>query len=244
MRTLNQENLNNVKRVAIGLGHLRERVVFVGGAVVDFLITDPASPKVRTSMDVDVIIEIASLTDYYSLREPLLSLGFKEDNTGQSSPLCRWNFDEIIVDIMPTDRNILGFSNKWYIDAIKNAKWKEIADSLSIRIITAPFFLMTKLMAFSERGNEDFVYSRDIEDIVAILDGRPEVINEIWNSDLELKNSLIKTFKAMLQEDDFIDSVHGHLPDKERYPTIITRVKAIASMTLVHQTLNKLKDGN
>ena len=72
MRYVNQENLGMVKWVAARLEHLREQVVFVGGAVVDLLITDPASPPVRRTLDVDVIIEVASLMDYYALRNPLI----------------------------------------------------------------------------------------------------------------------------------------------------------------------------
>lgn len=231
MRSLNQANLEMVRRVALRLDWLRERVVFVGGAVVDLLITDPAAPPVRRTMDVDVIIEVVSRIDYYALRNPLISLGFREDVGGGPSPLCRWDIEGIKVDIMPTQEEILGFSNKWYVYAIKTAVRVEIADMLSIRLISAPSFLITKLMAFINRGNGDFIGSHDLEDAIAVLDGRPEIIDDIKNSHLELKQSLIRIFEVMLQQEDFREAVPGHLPDRERTSTVMKRIEMIASMS-------------
>ena len=230
MRRPNQINLEMVRQVAIAFGDLREEVVFVGGSMVDFLITDPASPEVRASMDVDVIIELASQMDYHALRGPLTSLGFKEDDSGNPPLICRWNINGIIVDIMPTDEKILGFSNEWYIDAIKTAEWEEIEEKLSIRRISGPSFLMTKLAAFNDRGDGDYLGSADIEDVVAVLDGRPGIIDEIKGSNQKLKTALIEEFTAFLQNEDFIDSLPGHLIDNQRSPTIINRLQTIVAM--------------
>ncbi len=43
---------------------------------------------------------------------------------------------------------------------------------LEIRIVTAPYFLATKLDAFRGRGKGDYFGSNDLEDIVAVVDGR------------------------------------------------------------------------
>jgi hypothetical protein len=45
-------------------------------------------------------------------------------------------------------------------------------------MITAPYFLACKLAAFRSRGEGDYLMSHDMEDIVAVLDGRPEVVWE------------------------------------------------------------------
>jgi hypothetical protein len=54
-------------------------VVFLGGAATALLITDKATPDVRFTADVDVIVEIAKRKDYYHLADSLRSLGFSED---------------------------------------------------------------------------------------------------------------------------------------------------------------------
>ncbi|MFH0824225.1 MAG: hypothetical protein V2B18_15845 [Pseudomonadota bacterium] len=111
-----------VKHVAERLGNLRDRVVFVGGAVVDLLIADPAAPPVRPTKDVDVIVEVASLHEYYELGRLLRSLGFQEDSLSDAAPVCRWLIDGIEVDIMPVRGRILGFSSEYY--CITPRQWK------------------------------------------------------------------------------------------------------------------------
>ena len=63
-----------VELVASRLGDLRERVVFIGGAIVDLLLTDAAAPPVRVTDDVDAIAQVISLVDYYDFEEQLRSL--------------------------------------------------------------------------------------------------------------------------------------------------------------------------
>ena len=136
-------NLAMVKRVAELLGPLLPKVVFLGGAATGLLITDEAAPEVRATKDVDVIVEIFSRSDYYKLEETLRSLGFAQP-TEEDVPLCRWVIGDIKVDVMPTDEKILGFSNKWYSPAIKNATEIFLEKGLEIRIVTAPYFIATK----------------------------------------------------------------------------------------------------
>jgi len=225
-----------VNRVARRFDRLLERVVFVGGAVVDFLITDPAAPFVRPTRDVDVIVEVASRRDYYDLRDPLIALGFKEE-TQEDAPLCRWSVDDISVDIMPTRSEILGFSNRWHRRAVETAVTTEIAEGLSIRLVTAPFFVATKLEAFMGRGEKDFMASHDIEDVIAILDGRPELIDEIRQSDRDVMDFLADTFRVLLQQSEFLESLRGHLPpdsaSQERVLILRERIETIASMNPV-----------
>ena len=201
--------------------------------MVDFLITDPAAPFVRPTRDVDVIVEVASRRDYYDLRDPLIALGFKEE-TQEDAPLCRWSVDDISVDIMPTRSEILGFSNRWHRRAVETAVTTEIAEGLSIRLVTAPFFVATKLEAFMGRGEKDFMASHDIEDVIAILDGRPELIDEIRQSDREVMDFLADTFRVLLQQAGFLESLRGHLPpdsaSQERVLILRERIETIASM--------------
>jgi hypothetical protein len=111
-------NVVMLEQVASHLGTLLDKVVFVGGAVTSLLTTDPAATEVRVTMDVDVIVQVISRTDYYRLEKRLRLLGFVHDQS-ENAPLCRWLIDGIKVDVMPTDESILGFSNRWYPLAIR-----------------------------------------------------------------------------------------------------------------------------
>ncbi len=157
MRIPNPVNLAMLKHVAERLGSLRDDVVFIGGTVIDLLITDPVAPPVRSTKDVDVIAAIATLVDYHKLGDTLRGLGFKEDADAEVGPICRWIVDGIKVDIMPTQGRILGFSNDYFPIAMKTSVRKDIGEGLSIQLISAPSFLATKFDSFKDRGHGDFM---------------------------------------------------------------------------------------
>ena len=147
--------------------------------------------------------------------------------------MCRWVIDGIKVDTMPMQDQVLGFSNAFYSIAVGTAVTKEIAEGLEIRLISAPCFLATKIEAFLDRGKGDFMESHDLEDVIAVVDGRPEIIDEIGNSSLELRSFLAKIFQDFLQEEDFMDAVPALLPPDEasqkRVSIVIERIESIAS---------------
>ena len=97
-----------IEQIAERLGPLRPKVVFLGGSATGFHITDKAEPEVRATRDVDIIVEAASVVAYHRLEKTLIELGFSQ-KIQEEDPICRWYIDDVIVDLMPTDENILGF---------------------------------------------------------------------------------------------------------------------------------------
>jgi len=92
---------------------------------------------------------------------------------------------------------------------------KFLDDDLKIRIVTAPYFMATKIEAFYGRGRDDFLGSHDMEDIITVIDGRPKVINEIKTSPSDLRKYLSQEFRKLSNNEFFIESLSGHLrPDK------------------------------
>lgn len=96
------------------LGELADEMVFLGGCATGLLITDKAAPPIRVTRDVDVIVQVASLAEYHRLSSKLRTKRFKED-ISQGAPICRWTADNVVLDVMPTDSEILGFGNQWYV---------------------------------------------------------------------------------------------------------------------------------
>src|SRR5579862_7397230 len=139
-------NLRMLEFVATKLGEIRDDVVFLGGCTTGLFITDPEFPDVRYTLDVDCIVDVISLNQYHQLEKKLTKQGFKRSLT--ESVICRWFYDDVILDVMPTDEKILGFSNRWYKNAIEYAVNYNLLYDLQIKIITAPYFLATKLEAF------------------------------------------------------------------------------------------------
>ena len=222
-----------IKKVAGKLGSLRQKVVFLGGSATGFHITDKAEPEIRATKDVDIIVEVASRVDYHQLEKTLRELGFFQ-KMQKDDPICRWYIDDLIVDVMPTDEKILGFSNRWYLPAIKNSVTIELEPNLEILIVTAPYFLGTKIDAFFGRGRADYLASHDMEDIINIINGRAEILEDIKNSEPDLKDFIIKSFQGFLEDELFLDALPGHLlPDQasqNRRSIILERIKKIAEL--------------
>jgi len=142
------------------------------------LITDKAAAEVRPTYDVDAIAEISSYVAYADFSERLRRCGFSED-ASEGAPICRWRLKKTILDIMQLDEKILGFSNRWYKPAMDSAVIRELEADLRVRVVTAIYFCATKLEAFAGRGKHDYQSSHDLEDLMAVLDGRPELAEEI-----------------------------------------------------------------
>lgn len=223
-----------VLRLAIKhLGELADEFVFVGGCATGLLITDSAAPPIRPTFDVDAIVELSSKAEYYRLSKMLRQRGFKED-TRKGAPLCRWVIDTLVLDVMPTDAKIIGFSNPWYAAAVTSAQETKLPSGETLRLISAPYFLITKLAAFNGRGNKDYQMSHDLEDLIAVVDGRKQLINEVDLAPGKLKQALVEQIAALLNDQSFIDALPGHMPgdssSQQRVPGILSNLRAIVEV--------------
>jgi len=209
----------------------------VGGCAASLLITDEAIPDMRLTLDVDFIIDVMSLSGYHKIESQLRERGFKQV-IGQTDSICRWLIEDIMVDVMPTKTEILGFGNRWYQGAVSSPESFQLDERIEIFLISAPYFLATKLEAFKDRGNNDFFASHDMEDIISIVDGRIELQNEIMNVPLELKKYLANEFKNLLSKRRFRESVSGHLPYgfdlEDRLVMAMRKLEFIANMLNKH----------
>jgi hypothetical protein len=206
-------NLELLTTVARLLRPLLDDLVFVGGCTTALLITDPAAAEVRPTYDVDSVAEITSYAEYVAFSARLRQLRFVEDQT-EGAPICRWAHGEIRLDVMPTDERILGFSNRWYKLAIESAQRVQLEDDLTIRVVTAPLFLGTKLEAFKGRGKNDYFASHDLEDVIAVIDGRPSLQDEVRQTPSQLRAYIAAEINKLLGNSAFMDALPGHLlPD-------------------------------
>lgn len=199
------QSLEIVARVAACLKELKDEVVFVGGNSVAFLITDEKIVTVRPTLDVDVIVEVMNLPDYYRFEEQLRKLGFEPDKDG---PRCRFLIEGITVDVMPDNEKILGFSNRWYKAAVETADTHTVGEN-EIRVVSPPLFLATKLEAHHGRGGGDYMGSHDLEDVIAVVDGRPSIIEDCFDAPNDVKVYLRDEFSTLLADDEFVNILPG-----------------------------------
>lgn len=216
-------NVTRIKTVANTLKELNRAVVFVGGATVS-LYTDKAAAEVRPTDDVDIIVELATYKDYAALEERLRSVGFIND-VG-SGVICRYKVKGVIVDIMPTVPEAIGFSNKWYPEGFAHAVPYHLDDTMSIQIFSLPYFIASKIEAFKGRGQNDYRFSTDFEDIVFVFENAPTIEDALVNAPENVKNYLKEEFKKWLDDPDFLEGLTVHL----NYHTVNSQVSRIKSI--------------
>ena len=111
-----------------------------------------------------------------------------------------------------------------------------LARSVQIRMVTAPYFLATKLEAFKGRGAGDYT-SHDLEDLLAVVDGREGLLEEVRADTMELREYLAAEIGALLKEPRFLDALPGHLlPDdasQARIPLLMQRLKGLSQVAPV-----------
>lgn len=226
-------NVELLIAVAEALGDLREQVVFVGGCATALLITDPAAAPVRATNDVDAIVAIISLADYHRLGAALRAQGFAQTVEGGEPPY-RWTFAGMKLDLMPTDAAVLGFANRWYEAALKSATTTILKPGMAIRLVTPACFVATKLEAFLDRGRGDYLSSHDLEDVFSVVDGRPEITDELQKADRELRDFVASVFARLLADDGFRNALPGLIVEGSpaaRAPIVLDRLRAIAART-------------
>jgi hypothetical protein len=149
------------------------------------LVTDIAVlDDIRFTDDVDLVIELAGISAWEKLTVRLAAKGFRI--TGEDDVNCRFRFNDIMVDVMPSDPAILGYANSWYVEGLAQAVDFELPSKQVIRIFKPAYFLATKIEAFHGRGKGD-PYHKDVEDIVILIDGRPELLEEVRQASDELR---------------------------------------------------------
>ena len=202
---------------ATSLRPMLDELVFVGGHVAELLVADPGAQRIRATDDVDVVVEASTYSEYHRLTQRLLSLGFERD-TSAGAPTCRWltprvSSTRVRVDVMPTDDSRMGETNPWYPLGIVTAERYSLAADLVIRILAPPAFLATKCAAFASRGNGDLLLSRDVEDIIAVVAGRPSIVAEIASALPPIQAFVAASLTQFLSMPDFDVAIEDAVPD-------------------------------
>ena len=116
---------------------------------------------------------------------------------------------------MPTESSILGFSNDWYPAALAAAVDVALPSGTTIRAVPPPHLLATKIEAFRGRRAGDYLGSRDFGDIVVLIDGRAEIVQEVGAAEEQLRTYLSAEFSRMQEDFGFDSGISGALlPDR------------------------------
>lgn len=200
-----------LERAAQELAPFLDEVAFVGGATIALWITDQAAPEPRVTKDVDAVVEVATRVAWYRFEDRLRAHGLRNDES--SRVICRWRAgslgDELLIDLMPGDATILGFENRWQRPALEHASPLSLPSGQRIRAISPPYLMATKLEAWGGRGGGDHLRSHDLEDIITLVDGRAEIVDEVRDASGDLRSYLTREIATLLEQPRFLDTVDG-----------------------------------
>jgi hypothetical protein len=196
--------------------------------VAGLLVTDPLADAVRATRDEDAVVN-ASRAAFHRIEEQVAQCGFARG--ANSDVICRWvhKASGLVFDLMPVQPEVLGFTNRWYEYAVQTATPVELGDGITIRLVTAVAFVATKLEAFASRGGGDFLTSRDLEDVLNIVDGREELVQELRAAPADLRHAVAAAFGTLLAHRDFANVLPGLIAEPERAGLVMERLRAMAT---------------
>ncbi|HKP74892.1 MAG TPA: hypothetical protein VJT67_05080 [Longimicrobiaceae bacterium] len=225
-------NLDLLEVIAHEVRPLLDEIVFVGGATAELYATLPVLPRIRATTDTDAVCEATTYVEYAQLGRRLESLGFRQA-LRHGDPPYRWRSPAGVLDLMPINEQVLGFTNPWYTYGVASAVEHTLSGGQSIRILSPPAYLATKLAAFEGRGKQDPYLSHDLEDIVALLARRPELVAEVEAAPAELHGWVRDRFAEFLTRADAEELVGANLPGGAALAplrrTLMERMRLLAS---------------
>ena len=223
-------NIKVIEKVANALGELNENVIYVGGAIVSYYVTDEGAEQPRPTKDIDISVQISTYAEMEILREQLAKKDiFPATN---QNVLYRFEYDDILIDFIPYETTPLGPTNSWLKPGFQFA-YEEKAGLKTIKLLPVSYFLATKFEAFRSRGNNDPYVSHDFEDIIYVLDNNIEVVFEIAKSQNTVINFMKEMAAYILNHPSRNDIIATHInpyTSKERIPMLIEKLSQIQEL--------------
>lgn len=222
-------NIHIIRRVAHALSDFPEKVFFVGGAVIPLYVHEPGSEDVRPTYDVDITFDISTSAGLESLREKLINKGFIQSH--EDNVICRFRFDDIIVDVMSTTNVDWAPSNKWFKAGISDLQTVNLGNGLQIDVLSLPYYLCTKFEAHNDRGINDPRFSKDFEDIVYLFDNISDISEQIQKAPEDVRIFLSTNCRHILEDSLTQEAVYGHLSfalQEERFQLIMKKIKTVS----------------
>lgn len=115
---------------------------------------------------------------------------------------------------MPTNSDVLGFSNCWYQEGFENAIDIDLDEYTSVKIFSPAYFIASKLEAFKDRGGKDYRTSTDFEDIIYVFENCKGLKSDLSNASENLKEYFKIEFSKLLNDSNLEEGIYAHLSPK------------------------------
>ena len=205
------------------------RVVFVGGATVPLRV-DLVAANGRVTDDIDCVVDAVNYAEYAALLERLRALGFSD--APEEGVTCRMRLGSVVMDFMPRANLPLAPSSPFFERIWMEPDSLEVEPGLTIPVARIGDLFATKVEAFLDRGAADPYASKDLEDLVTLLDGRASLLDELDAARAEVRMAAGRWASWMTARRDGEDLVAAWFwgPDAERRAaTVWALVKRLAA---------------
>lgn len=197
--------------VADALSWLEPAPVFLGGATIGLYLDPFGRSQLRPTWDVDCIVPaVLSRGAWWAFEEQLRSRGWSPVPGG---PICRYRSPGgTLVDLMTEDPAILGFAGRWYPSAVETSEERPLVTGRYIRVPSPELLVACKLEAWNDRGKKDPLVSKDLEDVMSLLDGCSELEARVEAAPVELRNWIAAGFAEVLGNASYREAALAQIP--------------------------------
>lgn len=182
----------------------------IGGSAINYLVEQGYAS--RPTLDIDIVVEIATRMEYSALDRKLEKCGFHHNIIDENAPRCSWRLDGmdgIRVDVLPSSPEADDCGSRWFVEAFKNLETATTANGTAFHVIDPAHLLATKLEAFFSRGNGDYLNSKDMEDIVTLVEGCPQLFDSLQLASECLRLFVAGRIRRLLDSSSFRESIAG-----------------------------------
>lgn len=107
-----------------------------------------------------------------------------------------------------------------------------LSNGIEAKVISPIYFIATKTEAFRNRGKDDYRSSHDFEDIVNLVNGRAELVEEMKSADPKVRNAMREYWLPRLDSGNLIGAVQEHMDafeENRRTLTVMNRLREMLS---------------
>jgi hypothetical protein len=90
--------------------------------------------------------------------------------------------------------------------------------------------MATKLEAFKDRGNNNIYMSHDLEDVITVVDGRPELVEELATAPPDARQFVSTVVQGVLNHPDFTNALPGIVSQSTRAGLVLQRLVKISNL--------------
>jgi predicted nucleotidyltransferase len=127
---------------------------------------------------------------------------------------------------------LMGYQNRWYEEGVFHARPFALPDGQKIRLFHPAYYVAAKLDAFQNRGKENFRSSEDFQDLIFLLENRPELPAEIDRAFHEVRTYIRTQFRRFLAHPDLDEGLYYALPigaEEDHLHKILTLMRTVAA---------------